>query len=291
MKLRWLFLLLLPVQLIAADVFKELPKLSAYSTDQKIIHWANQFRGLPYGKGGPLGEGKKGRFDQDPLYRFDTFDCTTFVETVTALSLSENKEEFLKHLLSLRYKDGEVSYQTRNHITSQSWLPENTENGYFTESTTSFPGHYLKVASTTIDLPSWYKKHSVSRLKVDGLSKRKTKKRLKELHSLGEKYNSQEVETPYLSIKTVLENWSNFSSHLNGVYVINIVRPNWRMKYKVGTNLNISHQGFLYLKNGVPTMIHASTSGTVVQVSLKKYLGWFKNSSVVKGINLLQINQ
>ena len=117
------------------------------------------------------------------------------------------------------------------------------------------------------------------------------RKRLKELRQIGQTLSSEQVETPYLSINLILNNWDDFLKKLNGIYIINIVRPNWKMKRKVGTDLNISHQGILVSKNGVPTMIHASTSGKVVQVSLKKYLGWFKNSSFVKGINLLQINQ
>ena len=81
-----------------------------------------------------------------------------------------------------------------------------------------------------------------------------------------------------------------FQNSLNSIYIINIVRPNWNMKSKVGTDLLVSHQGFLLLKEGVPTMIHASTSGKVVQIPLQKYLGWFKNSSTIKGINLLRVN-
>lgn len=291
MKFGWLFILLLPTQLFAVDIFKELPKLDGLSTNQKIIHWSNQFIGLPYGKGGPLGEGKSGRFDRDPLYRFDTFDCTTFVETVTALSLSSNKSEFEQSLISLRYKNGVVSYKTRNHITSHSWLPENTQNGFFTEATPSFPSLFQNIAMAQIDMPAWYKKHTLSRLKLDGLSKRKRKKRLKELRALSSDFYSEKVETPYLSIPMLLANWESFTEHLSGVYIINIVRPNWNMKNKIGTNINISHQGFLYLKDGVPFMIHASTAGVVTNISLKRYLGWFKNSSIVKGINLLQINQ
>src|ERR1035437_2644460 len=39
--------------------------------------------GKPY-QLGPLGEGKFGAEDPDPLYRLDAFDCTTFIETVMA---------------------------------------------------------------------------------------------------------------------------------------------------------------------------------------------------------------
>ncbi|MBK23065.1 MAG: hypothetical protein CME70_03575 [Halobacteriovorax sp.] len=291
MKVYWLIFLFLTSGLEASEVFDKLASLNGLSTHQKIYYWTEQFLGLPYGKGGPLGEGKKGQFDQDPLYRFDTFDCTTFVETVTALSLSSNKSEFENHLLELRYKNAKISYTSRKHITSQSWIPENTNNGYYLESTPDFPVKFQDVASAQIDLPSWYKAHNLSRLRLPELSNRKKRKRVKQLQSLGENFDIENVELPYLVIKDLLNDWEGFQENLNGVYIINIVRPNWNMKYKVGTNLLVSHQGFLLKKNGVPTMIHASTTGEVVEVSLKKYLGWFKNSSSVKGINLLQVIQ
>lgn len=291
MKLGWLILLLLPAQLLSADVFEKLNELQGLSVHQKIYYWTQEFTGLPYGKGGPLGEGKSGRFDQDPLYRFDTFDCTTFVETITALALSSNKIQFEDHLINLRYKDGSVSYENRNHITSHSWIPENTSNGYYSEMTYGFSENLQLTARATIDVPNWFEKHSLSRLRLPDTSRRKKKRRLKELRKLSKQFQVEEVELPYLGINKLLSNWEQFSKELSGVYIINIVRPNWNMKYKIGTNLNISHQGFLLEKNGVPTMIHASTEGKVVQIPLKKYLGWFKNSSTVKGINLLQVNQ
>ncbi len=291
MRVFWLILFLFTTGLQASEVFKKLPTLNGLSTHQKVYFWTEQFLGLPYGKGGPLGEGNKGQFDQDPLYRFDTFDCTTFVETVTALSLSENKIEFESHILELRYKNADISYTSRNHITSQSWIPENTSNGYYLDSTQDFPAKFQDVASAKIDLPSWYKAHKVSRLRLPELSKRKKRKRIKQLQSKSRDFEIEQVKLPYLVITDILENWAEFEENLNGVYIINIVRPNWNMKYKVGTNLLVSHQGFLLKKNGVPTMIHASTTGEVVEISLKKYLGWFKSSSSIKGINLLQVIQ
>lgn len=287
----WLLLLLiLPFEAFSADVFHKFPNIESYSTSEKFLYWSESFIALPYAKGGPLGEGKSGKYDQDPLYRFDRFDCTTFVETVTALSLSTNKSEFKEHLNKLRYKHAEVSYLTRNHIISQSWIPENTNNAYYSDVTRSFPVKFQKSASALIDLPGWYKKHSLNRLRVQGLSTRKKKKRLKSLQALGRLTVAQEVKLPYLAIKSLLESWDEFKVNVEGIYIVNIVRPNWNIKKKIGTNLNISHQGILLIKNGEIIMIHASTSGSVREVKLKDYLAQFKYSRSIKGINLLQIN-
>ncbi len=286
----WIILFISSIQFAAASPLEELSELSELSPEQRIYYWTNHFIGSSYGKGGPLGEGSHGLYDQDPLYRFDQFDCTTFVETVTALSLSSKKDEFLGHLNALRYKDSEVSYQTRNHITSLQWIPENIQNGYFKESSLDFPSSMLKRIENSIDMPSWFKSHDMERLKLPRLSKRKKKKRLKDLQrKVSKEFHIGQVSLDYLSIKEVLNDWDHFEDALDGIYIINIVRPNWNLVYKIGTKINISHQGFLLKKDGVPTMIHASTAGEVVQVKLKTYLNWFKNSSTIKGINLLSI--
>lgn len=290
MKLIWTILILGFIQVAEATPLDELSELTELSTNQRIYYWTNRFLGTSYGKAGPLGEGIEGRFDQDPLYRFDLFDCTTFVETVTALSLSKTKDQFTDHLKSLRYKNGEISYQSRNHITSLQWIPENTQNGYYKEVTRSFPMTMQKSVENNIDMPAWFQAHDLERLKLPSLSKRKKKKRLKELQQdISKDFQVSKVNLDYLSIKEILKNWDAFEQGLEGIYIINIVRPNWNLVYKIGTRINISHQGFLLKKNGVPTMIHASTAGEVSEVSLKTYLNWFKDSATIKGINLLEV--
>lgn len=57
--------------------------------------------------------------DEDPLIRFDAFDCTTFVETV----LADGDECCLNQI---RYKDGEVGFLTRNHFIESDWLNNNS---------------------------------------------------------------------------------------------------------------------------------------------------------------------
>ena len=58
--------------------------------------------------------------DDDPLIRFDAFDCTTFVETVLA-----NGCECC--LTQIRYKNGEVGFLTRNHFIESDWLNNNSD--------------------------------------------------------------------------------------------------------------------------------------------------------------------
>lgn len=58
--------------------------------------------------------------DDDPLIRFDAFDCTTFVETVLA---GGDKGR----LNQIRYKDGDVGFINRNHFIESDWLNNNSD--------------------------------------------------------------------------------------------------------------------------------------------------------------------
>lgn len=106
----------------------------------RLDAFSKMFIGRPYGFGGPLGEGPDGRYDQDPLYRFDTFDCTTYVETMTSLALSRSVDEFEKTINDIRYENGEVDYLKRNHFTDLWWIPRNIANGMLTDITKPLGG-------------------------------------------------------------------------------------------------------------------------------------------------------
>ena len=91
----------------------------------------------------PLGEEKAP--DQDPLIRFDAFDCATFVETSLA------NGDFEK-LCKIRYKNGKIDFVSRNHFVETDWLKNNNfEN---------VSGLYGNVATrkVVIDKMSWFKK-------------------------------------------------------------------------------------------------------------------------------------
>ncbi|MGZ3698360.1 MAG: N-acetylmuramoyl-L-alanine amidase-like domain-containing protein, partial [Bdellovibrionota bacterium] len=58
-----------------------------------------------------------------------TFDCTTFVETVSALSRSNQGAEFFRNLMAIRYKDSQTTFASRNHFPEIDWLPNNEKAG------------------------------------------------------------------------------------------------------------------------------------------------------------------
>jgi cell wall-associated NlpC family hydrolase len=58
----------------------------------------------------------------------DGFDCVTYVETVLALARSSNADDFIKWLRKIRYEDGRIQWERRNHYMS-GWIRNNVREG------------------------------------------------------------------------------------------------------------------------------------------------------------------
>lgn len=253
----------------------------------KISH---SFLGLPYGKNGPLGEGANGRYDQDPLYRFDTFDCTTYVETITALALANNVDEFEFHQDHIRYEKGEINYLKRNHFTDLQWIPNNIENGYFSEITYNMvPQDYVFLASALINFPNWLKFHKIEQIVIPNAPHDQRQELLDELKLQAYQFQVKTARVPYIPINDVIKNNSLLDNIPSGS-IINFVRPNWDLTQQYGTHQNISHQGFVFKRDKTLVLRHASVSGMVEEVKLIDYLKKFQNHPTLKGIHFLKIN-
>jgi hypothetical protein len=68
------------------------------------------------------------------VVRLDGFDCVTYIETVLALAGAKNVDNFVNRLRTLRYANGEVSYATRLHYTTD-WSRANIQRGYLQDVT------------------------------------------------------------------------------------------------------------------------------------------------------------
>ncbi len=73
--------------------------------------------------------------DPDPLVRYDAFDCLTFVEEAISLALGTTDAEVEQIRKELRYGEGEVSYENRNHFMISQWIPNAIELGYLQDIT------------------------------------------------------------------------------------------------------------------------------------------------------------
>ena len=194
----------------------------------------------------PLGEEKLP--DTDPLIRFDAFDCVTFVET----SLADGD---LKKLTKIRYKDGNIDFENRNHFTELDWVQNNKD---IVENISNKYGK-TKFREFVVDKQSWFKK----------------------VHNLDVKTPKQSGKLEYIPYAELQDIKTDKS--LVVLFVIN--NPN--LAKKIGTDVSVAHLGFL-LPNGM--LRHASSQhGRVLDVNFKEYVNERMKNKNNLGIALLEI--
>lgn len=259
--------------------------------EARVEAFSRHFLALPYGDGGPLGEGPLGRYDQDPLFRFDTFDCTTYVETVLALAHARSASDFARHMDDIRYENGVVDYVTRNHFPSLQWVPNNIRNGYFRDITRDLaPASVVKVARALINLPRHYSFMSEDLLRVPNLSAAERTQRVLEWRAEGQRLSAQEATLDYVPVDWIMQNTAWLQNIPSGT-VVNMVRPNWDLTHLIGTHMNVSHQGFVIRRGGKVLLRHASSTGAklVTEVPLVDYLRPFVGHATLKGVHFLAL--
>jgi hypothetical protein len=231
----------------------------------RIDRISEMYLGYPYIID-PLGEGQG--YDNDPLFRFDGFDCVTYVETVLALSLSRNQSDFQNKITKIRYKNGHVNFVLRNHFTSIDWNKNNEKNGILIDVTKRLYKNYSQTSETVIDKSAWFKK----------------------VHKMDIKIPQKLSKVDYVPLSFILQK-PELLKRIQSGSIINIVRPNWQLADKLGTNLDISHQGFAIVKDdGILYFRNASsTEKKVIEIPLLDYLKKMKNVKSIGGINILQI--
>ena len=240
--------------------------------------------------GGSVGEGEQGKYDKDPLTRFDVFDCTTYVETVLAGAMSSTSEEFEANLMRLRYKDAQVSFVTRNHFPSLDWFHNNQES--LQDITPDVANGGARVAKTIVDKAAWYQRINSDVIHCDAESSRDCRELLSQLHAEGKAFVPEPAYLPYVPLT---ELFLGSDRHVNQEVldripsgsVISMVRPDWSLKQYIGTNMNVSHQGLAIRKNGTLFLRHASlTHKKVVDENFAEYFSHYPETSSLKGFNV-----
>lgn len=264
---------------------------------QRIEYFSRSFLGKPYILY-PLGEGANGDIDQHPLYRFDGFDCETFVSTVVALSAAQSPQEFEDVIQQLRYNKTPLSYINRNHFTGLDWNNNNHKKGFIkdiTHTITAPDGSTIaKEAITQINKRAWIEKTIAQRTYLPNDSSTSIKEKQKKLIAQAQKLPIQTARTPYIPTKKMFDAQGNpiadIFSQIPDAAIIEIVRPNWQLTSKIGTNLNVSHLGFVFRKDGRLWFRHASTNTKrVIDVPFSNYLKKTLQSPTIKGINIQKV--
>lgn len=95
------------------------------SAASRIETLSRHFLGRPY-KPDPL----IGSADTAEVFTasLDGFDCVTYIETVVALARASNVDDFVEWLGKIRYEQGRIQWDRRNHYMSL-WIRNNVRNG------------------------------------------------------------------------------------------------------------------------------------------------------------------
>jgi len=275
------------------DVARELKRFeNVEGTIPRLEAFSQVYLGLPYGAGGPLGEGPTGRYDQDPLWRFDTYDCTTFVETMLSLAHARTPEEFQAHMREIRYENGVIGYVERNHDPSLNWIPNNIANGYLTDLTrTLAPASVVKVASALIDWPRHYRMKKMEELRVFDVPRSELPARLEEWRQEGERLGAIPSTLDYIPVDWIVQQNPSMLARIPNGSVVNMVRPNWDLTDIIGTHMNVSHQGLVFQRGGRTWLRHASSTGTnnVREELFLEYLKKYVGHPTLKGIHVMGV--
>jgi N-acetylmuramoyl-L-alanine amidase-like protein len=101
------------------------------SLERRIDFFSAYFIGRPYIEN-PLGGGAG--LHEDFTLNLEGFDCVTYVETVLALAWSKQTEDFAELIRQLRYTDGLVAWDNRNHYMVD-WAKNNQQRGFLKDLT------------------------------------------------------------------------------------------------------------------------------------------------------------
>jgi hypothetical protein len=241
-----------------------------------------------------LGEGENGQFDQRPLYRTDAFDCETFVDMTLAIAYSNNLKTFNDNIKRIRYQQGIVDFEHRNHFTNIDWNQHNREQNYIKDITRTIQLNHQPIAienTTTINKKMWYKMMNPERIYLLKEDKQIINKKLQALRKKNETQPITQSKLDYIPLKKL---YTPDEKPILGLFhqiphgaIIQLVTPRSHTSERIGTELDISHLGFAFYKNHQLYFRHASyTHQKVEDVLLTDYLKGLLHHKVIRGIHI-----
>lgn len=207
----------------------------------------------------------------------EKLDCTTYVETVVALSRSALPKDVFHRILEIRYRDGQPSFPSRNHFVEADWIPNNQKSQVLSDITLSVAAAskvQSRIEQHTLHRGEWIR----AQMLREGLGR-------------GVASSSNEVtdvRIPYLP----LEGIENVMGHIPNGTIVNFVREK-SPRHPV----LVSHQGLLIRASDGQVMLrHASTGGRVRTEALVNYLAGMRAHNQKSrrwgwlGLNLNQVS-
>jgi hypothetical protein len=270
-------------QLIASNQY--------YPLQRRIEIQSAALLNTPYLEGA-LGEGINGKYDQNPLYRFDYFDCETYVDTVMALALAKNLIDFRNKIDQIRYKAGNVSFTQRNHFPSADWIPNNKRNGFIHELNYLIASEKTKVTTTEINLQNWYHHLTTDRIQIPYLNPQQKTALLFQLKTEGSAlYGSKNVRIAYIPVFDLLQN-PELRRRIPSGSLIFFVGHDSYLSSRIGTPMNVLHMGFAIWNNGqLYCRMASSKAGKVLDVFFQDYLKTYLSLGTLDGISVWSITE
>ena len=278
-------------------LYHNLSHIKPLSMTDRIKYFSKALLNKPYILGA-LGEGDSGLFDQEPLYRTDGFDCLTYVETVMSLAFANNLQEFANCMDIVRYQNGQVSFETRNHFTSLDWNPNAQKHGLIQDITDQIKNQkgqsVTQIATAIIDKPSWYRHLPETSIKIHRANAENIKHAHERLKELAHQFSPIQASIPYIPLSTLFDKMGQpnqfIFDQIPDAAIIEIVRPNWDLRKKTGTCLNVSHLGFAIRQQDLLLFREASSiEHKTIDIPLEQYLRQALKSPTIKGINIQKI--
>lgn len=237
------------------------------SPEARVAYIGEMFINTPY---------KSGTLELEPemlTVNIDEVDCTTYVDYVLAMAytIGEGRtswRDFTYNLRRMRYRKGEIDgYASRLHYISD-WIIDNVYRGNLKEVTQNFPVYEYQ--EKTLDFMT------ANRDKYPALkdSAEFEKMRNAEIGYRRHRY-------PYLKSSRLSNKETCKSLKTGDVVCITTRTP----------GLDVQHLGIVIKKDGVPYLMHASsTAGAVVldSVPLSEYL---KKNRSANGVRVIRLNQ
>lgn len=232
----------------------------------RMLFYGKAFLDTPYAAGTLEKEG-----EERLVVRLDSLDCTTFVETVLALVITEQQKAqtynaFIRNLTRIRYRNGIINgYASRLHYFSD-WVKDNETKGIIYERSRE-----LSSVFRTLSL-SFMTTHTASYPAL-----RNNMEEVKKIRTVEAKWQHTKM---YYIPKTRLSE----PPHLLDIHNGDIIALTTSIK-----GLDVVHMGLAYWIDGYLHLLHASSAkGQVIldPISLYEYT---KNKNAHTGIRVVSV--
>lgn len=249
----------------------------------RLFEASKQFMGIPYDPKGPLGEGPNGEFDRNPLISFAGLDCTTFVEETMAYAFGSGTVSVADVLRNIRYKNGAIGYETRNHFPELDWIPNNTKAGFIRDITEQVAGDKTGVVKKLFSKRKWYQNKTEENLKgFENIPAGERAKLLAKFRAAGEKYPDEEAAVKFVPLDNLMELLPKIPSGTMGFVV---------REQKDDKPTLITHQFFIFDGPKGKFIRHAAYGKAVMDVPVAEYVKTMKASTTwrILGLHLEEV--